>query len=249
MDTGPTDEDEKLLRRFRRDRSRMFLAVNKVENAQDEIEASAFYRLGFEKLFMISALHGRGVGDLLDAVTKELPERAGVTEETDEILITVTGRPNVGKSSLINALAGEDRHIVSEVPGTTRDTIDIRIRYHGRDIVLIDTAGVKRRARTQKGLDSISSMMSIRSVERADIVVVMLDASTGTISSQDTRMASLAHKARKGTLILLNKWDLVERRTETFRLFESRLRCGMNPNLHCRNCWYSQLAKAVIPVI
>ena len=224
VDTGPTDEDEKLLSRFRDHRNRMALAVNKVENAQDEIEANVFYRLGFDRLFMISALHGRGVGDLLDAVTAGLPDSVTVSDRPAEVKIAVTGRPNVGKSSLINALSGEDRHIVSEIPGTTRDTLDIRIRYHGRDIVMVDTAGVKRRSRTEKGLDSISSLMSIRSVERADIALVMLDATTGTISNQDTRMASLAHKAKKGALILLNKWDLVERQTDTFKLFERKIR-------------------------
>ena len=224
VDTGPTDEDDKLLSRFRDYRDRMVLAVNKVENNQDEIDANDFYRLGFDRLFMISALHGRGVGDLLDAVTEGLPDSVNEPDIPDEVKITITGRPNVGKSSLLNALSGEDKHIVSEVPGTTRDTIDIRIKHHGRDIVLIDTAGVKRRSRTEKGLDSISSMMSIRSVEHADIVLVMLDASTGEISNQDTRMASLAHKAKKGALILLNKWDLVERQTDTFKLFEKKIR-------------------------
>jgi GTP-binding protein len=224
VDTGPTDEDEKLLRRFRDHRERMFLVVNKVENEQDEIEASIFYRLGFERLFLVSALQGRGVGDLLDAVTEGLPDGVAETDGPEDLMIAVTGRPNVGKSSLINALVGEERHIVSEVPGTTRDTIDIRIKYHGRDIVLVDTAGVKRKARTERGLDSISSMMSIRSVERADIVLVMLDASTGEISNQDTRMASLAHKSRKGAMILLNKWDLVDRETDTFKLFERKIR-------------------------
>ena len=227
VDTGPTSEDEQLLRRFRTYRDRMILAVNKVESDADSIDATEFFRLGIPDVHFISALHGRGIGELLDAVTAHLPRTGRGAAAPPVIRISVAGRPNVGKSSLVNALSGEQRQIVSAQPGTTRDAVETRIRYHGREIVLVDTAGVKRRGRTDRGLDAISSLIAVRSSGDADVVLIMIDASTGEISRQDVRIASVAHKARAGVIILLNKWDLVPRSTGTYGEFEHRVREAM----------------------
>lgn len=225
VDTGPTREDEALLKALRMIWEKILIAVNKVDNETDRWETADFYRLGFEKLYPISALHGTGVGDLLDDVVSRLPKRPLRTEET-AIRIAIVGKPNVGKSSLVNALVGEDRNIVSEEPGTTRDAVNLRIRYHNRDLILVDTAGIKRRSKTERGLGSISSLKSLKSIRQADIVLVTLDAS-GEITRQDTRIAGEAHKARKGVVILLNKWDLVDRETGAYERYVSNVRSSM----------------------
>lgn len=227
IDTGPTDEDENLIRALRNQASLIILAVNKVESDRDKWQAAEFYRLGFENIFYISALHGTGVGDLLDEVVSKLPRRPSPGKMEDALKIAIVGKPNVGKSSLVNSLAGEEKHIVSEEPGTTRDSINIRMKYYGREVVLVDTAGVKRRSKTSRGLDSISSMKSIRSIEASDIVLVMIDGSNNDISRQDTRIASLAHKARKGVIVLVNKWDLVPRETNTAAEYTRKIREAM----------------------
>lgn len=225
VDTGPTREDETLLRALRDIRDKILLAVNKVDNKSDSWETADFYRLGFDRLYPISALHGIGVGDLLDDVVSRLPKRPLPREESP-LRVAIVGKPNVGKSSLVNALVGEERNIVSEEPGTTRDAVNLRIRYHGRDLMLIDTAGIKRRSRTEKGLGSISSLKSLKSIRYADVVFMTLDAS-GEITRQDTRIAGEAHKARKGVVILLNKWDLVERETGSYERYVSNVRRSM----------------------
>jgi GTP-binding protein len=213
VDTGPTDEDEALLRELRSERARMILVVNKVENDADRWSVHEFHRLGIETTFAVSALHGEGVGEVLDEIAARLPRRAAPRADAP-LAIAVVGKPNVGKSSLVNALVGEERNIVSEIPGTTRDSVSIVVRRAGREFVLIDTAGVKRRARTERGLAAITSHRSLSSARRADVVLVVIDASA-PISRQDVRVASEGHRARAGIVILANKWDLVEKDSKT----------------------------------
>jgi GTP-binding protein len=223
VDTGPTAEDENLLRELRDNREKMILAVNKVENDTDSLNANEFYKLGLDPLFTVSALHGMGIGELLDEIVSRLPRRP-VPKNREALKIAIVGKPNVGKSSLVNVLAGEDRHIVSEEPGTTRDSINLHLRYHGMDVILVDTAGVKRRSQTKRGLGVISSLKSLESIRISDIVLVIIDASS-EISRQDTRIAAEAHKARKGIAVLINKWDLVNKKTVTD--FEKDVRAAM----------------------
>ena len=214
IDTGPTTEDEYLLKALRELREKVILVVNKVENDQDRWSSAEFHKFGFEGMFTISALHGMGVGDLLDEIVERLPKRPQ-PKEVPALKIAIVGKPNVGKSSLVNSLVGEERNIVSEEPGTTRDAVNLRLRYHGHELLIIDTAGIKRRSQTEKGLGVISSLKSLKSVRDADIVLIMLDSSSD-ISRQDTRIAGEVHKARKGAVILLNKWDLIEDRENAY---------------------------------
>ncbi|HUV35537.1 MAG TPA: ribosome biogenesis GTPase Der [Patescibacteria group bacterium] len=224
IDTGPTIEDEELLTGIRPHLEKAILVVNKVESDEDRWSVHEFHRLGLHSMFTISALHGTGVGELLDEVTSRVPRRHVPVEES-ALRIAILGKPNVGKSSLANALIGDDRHIVSEEPGTTRDAIDLRLRYHGREIILVDTAGIKRRSRTERGLHAISSMKSLRTVRAADIVLVVLDADE-EISRQDVRIAAAAHKERKGIIVVVNKWDLAGGDAGAFKRFVERVRDG-----------------------
>jgi GTP-binding protein len=222
VDTGPTAEDEALMRNLYEHRDKTVLAVNKVENDADRWAVHDFHGLGIEPVHEISALHGSGTGELLDEIVSRLPRRVA-EPEPEALRVGILGRPNVGKSSLANALVGDDRHIVSREPGTTRDVVDIRIRYHGKEIILVDTAGIKRRARTDPGLDSISSMKSLRSVRAADVALVVIDAAL-VITRQDVRIAAAAHKQRTGVIVVLNKWDLVGSGPDEFKRFTTAVR-------------------------
>lgn len=226
VDTGVTEEDESLLRDVRREREKMILVVNKIENDADRWSVHEFHKLGFKDMHVISALHGTGIGELLDDITSRLPRKAEAAGP-DPIAIAIVGKPNVGKSSLVNALVGEEHNIVSEMPGTTRDSVNIVVRRGGREFLLIDTAGVKRRARTEKGLAAITSQKSLSSARNADVVAVMIDASV-PISRQDVRVAAEGHRARKGMMILLNKWDLVEKDSKTSERYVENVRESMS---------------------
>jgi GTP-binding protein len=225
VDTGLTGEDDGLLRDLRRERGKMILVVNKVESDADRWSAHEFHRLGISGMHMISAIHGVGIGEVLDDVVQRLPCGAPAATERS-LVLAIVGKPNVGKSSLINALAGGERNIVSERPGTTRDSIAVRVRWHGRDFICVDTAGVKRRARTAKGLEAVTSHLSLASARHADVVAVVIDASE-PISRQDVRVASEGHRARKGMMVIINKWDIVQKDAGTAKRFIDSVRRSM----------------------
>ncbi len=186
------------------------LVVNKTEREKSRLGAAEFTKLGFESFYEVSALHGEGIGDLLDDVVKLLP-RAKSTDAHADLRLAIVGVPNVGKSSLINALLGNDAAIVDERPGTTRDSIDATIAWQKRKVTLVDTAGIKRKARTTEDLDLLSTMKSLEAIERCDVAVVMLDA-TREISNQDVKVASYPHRAGKGVVVCFNKWDVVPKK-------------------------------------
>lgn len=220
--TGLTTADAEVAEKLRAVAAPVFVAVNKVERKESIHAGSEFHRLGFERVFSVSALHGDGVAELLDDLVACLPKRK-VTAPAEDLKLAVVGCPNVGKSSLVNGLVGSSAVIVDSRPGTTRDSIDVRVRWEGRSITLVDTAGIKRKSRTTDGLTALSALKSIDTISRADVVVLVLDASR-EISNQDVKVGSYAHKAAKGVMICVNKWDLVEKDNRTATAFERTLR-------------------------
>lgn len=200
-------------------------AVNKVDGAKDEELLTDFYRLGIDALFPLSAKHSRGFSDLMDEIYRRLPDTSRVREPEEGAAagpprIAIIGRPNVGKSSFVNALIGEDRMIVSSVPGTTRDSVDSVYQYYGKKYMLVDTAGIRSRGRISRGVEKYSVMRAMKSLDRADIALVLMDASEG-ITEQDERIVGLAHEAGKGIIIMLNKWDLVPDKEQAYKKFMS----------------------------
>jgi GTP-binding protein len=215
---GLTTVDMEVAEQIRAAKLPVLVVVNKAEKTLDRHAGADFYKLGFDNIYEISALHGEGVGDVLDDLVAVLPKYTTPDESTD-LKIAVIGMPNVGKSSLVNALVGGDTNIVDERPGTTRDSIDVALKWHGHRITLVDTAGIKRKARTTDDVSTISTVKSLESISRCDVAVMMLEASR-KISNQDVRVGSYAHKAGKGILVCFNKWDLVEKDHRTYREFE-----------------------------
>jgi GTPase len=226
--TGMTDLDDAMADVLRRSTKPVYLVVNKVDNNERLLEASEFYSLGFENVFFISAISGSGTGDLLDAVTGLIKDDSEFEEAQGLPKFAIIGQPNVGKSSLLNALIGEERTIVSEIAGTTRDTIHTRYKLFQKDFVLIDTAGIRRKAKVHEDLEFYSVIRAIKALDEADVCLLILDAEKG-ITAQDLTIYSLAAKKGKGLVVLVNKWDLVAKETNTAREYEKELKQRMAP--------------------
>ncbi|MGH7255724.1 MAG: ribosome biogenesis GTPase Der [Nitrospirales bacterium] len=206
---GLTPADEEIVTLLRGQTKPVFFTVNKLDTSKAEPLLAEFYRLGQDRLFPVSAEHGLGVDDLLEAIVPSLPEAPPPDADTGTPRIAVVGRPNVGKSTLVNALVGQDRVVVSEVPGTTRDPIDTTLTFQGRRYILTDTAGLRRRGRVERGIEGYSVARTLRAIGRSDIAVLLLDAEEG-ITEQDTKIAGLILKQGRACVVLVNKWDRVE---------------------------------------
>jgi GTP-binding protein len=226
--TGMTDLDDAMADILRRSTKPVFLVVNKVDNNERLLEASEFYSLGFETVHFISAMSGSGTGDLLDDVTALIKEESDALEDENLPKFAIIGQPNVGKSSLLNALTGEERTIVSDVAGTTRDTIHTRYQLFQKDFILIDTAGIRRKAKVHEDLEFYSVIRAIKALDEADVCLLLLDAEKG-ITAQDLTIYSLAAKKGKGLVVLVNKWDVVQKETNTARDYEKVLKQRLAP--------------------
>jgi len=224
--TGITDLDEQIANMLRKSPKNVMLVVNKVDNHQRLLEAAEFYALGFENTFFISSMTGSGTGELLDEVCKHVIEIEHTNHELPRFAIL--GQPNVGKSSFTNALLGEERNIVTEIAGTTRDSIHSVYNKFDKEFLIIDTAGIRKKAKVHEDLEFYSVMRAIKALEEADVCLVLIDAQTG-MEAQDLSIIRLAQKRNKGIVILVNKWDLVDKETNTARDFEEEIHQKMAP--------------------
>lgn len=210
---GLTPVDKEIAATLRQSGKHITLAINKCDNSVQDAQLFEFFTLGLGEPFGISAMNGRSTGDLLDSVVKPLHKTDNSIEDT-RLKIALVGRPNVGKSSITNALLGVDRAIVSPIPGTTRDAIDSTLKYHNEEIILIDTAGLRRRSQIKENIEMYSTMRTARAIDRCDIAVVVLDAERG-LEAQDKRIINDVIDARRGVIIAVNKWDAIEKETNT----------------------------------
>lgn len=224
--TGITDLDDEIAKLLRRSKKPVFVVVNKVDNHARLNEANVFYSLGLGDLYSISSMTGSGTGELLDEVIKYFKE--DIQQENALPKYAIVGRPNVGKSSLINALIGTQRNIVTPIAGTTRDSIHIHYKQYGQEFMLIDTAGLRKKTKVKENIEFYSVMRTIKALEEADVVILMVDAAEG-LESQDVNIFHLAEKNKKGIVILVNKWDLVEKDHKTAKAFEEQIRQKIAP--------------------
>ena len=222
---SPLDEDVAEL--LRKSKKNVFIVANKVDSPSLGDQTGEFYALGCGQVFPVSAINGSGTGELLDEIVKEF-KKIEEDDETDIPRIAVIGRPNVGKSSLINTLLGDDRNIVTPIAGTTRDSIYTRYKSFGHDFMLVDTAGLRKKGKVYENIEFYSTVRAIRSIERADVCIVMIDAQSG-MEKQDINIFHLAEKNKKGIVIVVNKWDLVDKQTNTHLEFEKQIREKIAP--------------------
>lgn len=223
---GLTSGDYEVGDMLRRANKPVILAVNKADSMERRDASVEFYNLGLGDPYPISSYHGNGTGDLLDRIVESLPE-AEEEPETDGPRIAIAGRPNVGKSRLLNALLGQERAIVSDVPGTTRDSLDTQIEWNGEPVTLIDTAGIRRRGRIDEGVERFSVLRSMRSIERSDVVLLVIDATEG-FTAQDLHIAGFIEEQKKGCVVVVNKWDLIEKEAGTMEAYRDRARAALD---------------------
>ncbi|TCS93412.1 ribosome biogenesis GTPase Der [Hazenella coriacea] len=220
---GMTPTDQEVAEMLHRSNKPVVLMVNKIDNFKHSNDAFEFYQLGFEYVIPTSSIHGTGTGDMLDAVVSYFPDTQEESYDEDTIRVSLIGRPNVGKSSIVNALLGEERVIVSPVAGTTRDAIDTPFKYEGQEYVLVDTAGIRKRGKVYESIEKYSVLRALRAIERSDVCLIIVDGERG-IAEQDKRIAGYAHEAGCAAIFVVNKWDAVEKDEKTMDHFKQELR-------------------------
>jgi GTPase len=226
--SGITPLDEEMADVLRRSPKPVYLAVNKVDNHKRQLEAAEFYSMGFEKIFFLSSVSGTGTGELLDEVCSLIPDEKKDEDEKSLPKFAIIGQPNVGKSSLLNALIGQDRTIVSDIAGTTRDAVHTTYKLFNKEFILIDTAGIRRKNKVSEDLEFYSVIRAVNAVDEADVCILLLDAEKG-ITAQDLNIFSLAVKKGKGIVVLVNKWDAIKKETNTARDYEKLLKNKLAP--------------------
>ena len=224
--TGITDLDDEIANLLRKGNKPVFVVVNKLDNNSQVADSMVFYSLGLGEIYSISSMTGAGTGELLDEVVKHFEDE--VLEENTRPKFAIIGRPNVGKSSIINSLIGKDRNIVTPIAGTTRDSIHIHYNQYGHDFMLVDTAGMRKKTKVKENIEFYSVMRTIKALEEADVVILMIDAVEG-IEAQDINIFHLADKNKKGIMIVVNKWDLIEKNNKTIKVFEDMIRQKIAP--------------------
>jgi len=228
VETGITSMDSEVAQLLRRSKKPVFLTVNKVDNAMRDADAVEFYGLGLGEYYTISSINGSGTGELLDELVKALPEKKDDIDENAIPRFAVVGRPNAGKSSFINALIGEDRYIVTDIAGTTRDSIDTKYNRFGFEFNLMDTAGIRKKSKVKEDLEFYSVMRSVRAIENCDVAILIIDATRG-FEGQDQNIFWLAEKNKKGLIILVNKWDLIDKEATSTKKFEQKIKQEIAP--------------------